>query len=120
MDNCIFCKIVSKQIPADIVYEDEDLLAFKDIRPVAPVHLLIIPKQHVATLSDCGQAQQAVLGKMLARVPALAAEHGIAAVQGADGKYSGGFRTQINTGPEGGQEVYHLHVHLIGRPGSAS
>lgn len=116
MDNCIFCKIVNKQIPADVVYEDEAVMAFKDIRPVAPLHLLLIPKRHIATLSDCGEGEAALLGRMLALIPRLAAEHGCAATQGADGAYSGGFRTQINTGPVGGQEVYHLHIHLIGNP----
>ena len=118
MDNCIFCKIVAKQIPADIVYEDEELLAFRDIRPAAPVHLLLIPKQHVATLSDCGDEEAALLGKMITRVPKLAAVHGCSAVLGADGQFVGGFRTQINTGPAGGQEVYHLHMHIMGKPRS--
>ncbi len=116
MDNCIFCKIVAKQIPAGIVYEDDDVLAFKDINPAAPVHLLVIPKQHVATLSDCTEAHAAVLGKMMALVPKLAAEHGIAVKTGADGESSGGFKTLINSGPDGGQEVYHLHLHLYGGP----
>jgi histidine triad (HIT) family protein len=116
MDNCIFCKIAAKQIPSDVVYEDDDLLAFKDINPAAPVHLLIIPKQHVATLSDCAGDHTEVLGKMLALVPKLAAEHGIAVTVGADGERSGGFKTLINTGPDGGQEVYHLHLHMYGGP----
>jgi histidine triad (HIT) family protein len=116
MDNCIFCKIAAKQIPSDVVYEDNDLLAFKDINPAAPVHLLIIPKQHLATLSDCADAHTEVLGKMLALVPKLAAEHGIAVTVGADGERSGGFKTLINTGPDGGQEVYHLHLHMYGGP----
>ena len=118
MDNCLFCKIARKEIPASVVYEDDDIMAFKDIRPAAPVHLLLIPKQHVATLSDCGNGHEAMLGKLLANVPKLAADHGCAAVQGADGQYHGGYRTQINTGPAGGQEVYHLHIHLIGKPAS--
>jgi histidine triad (HIT) family protein len=116
MDNCIFCKIAAKQIPADVVYEDNDLLAFKDINPAAPVHLLIIPKEHLPTLSDCADAHADVLGKMLALVPKLAAEHGIAVTVGADGERSGGFKTLINTGPDGGQEVYHLHLHMYGGP----
>jgi histidine triad (HIT) family protein len=116
MDNCIFCKIAAKQIPADVVYEDNDLLAFKDINPAAPVHILIIPKQHVATMSDCTEGHTEVLGKMLALVPKLAAEHGIAVKVGADGERSGGFKTLINTGPDGGQEVYHLHLHMYGGP----
>lgn len=115
MENCIFCKIIAKQIPAEIVYKDNDFLAFKDIRPAAPVHLLLIPKQHVATLSDCGDGHADMLGKMLALVPKLAAEQGCAAVQDKDGHYTGGYRTQINTGPAGGQEVYHLHMHIIGK-----
>ena len=114
MDNCIFCKIVAKQIPSSIVYEDDDMLAFKDINPAAPVHLLIIPKQHVATLSDCGAEHADVLGKMLALAPKLAAEHGCAVTVDADGQCSGGFKTLINSGPDGGQEVYHLHLHLYG------
>ena len=116
MDNCLFCKIAAKQIPADIVYEDTEIMAFKDIRPAAPVHILLIPKRHVATLSDCNGDDVGLLGTMLARVPVLAAEHGCAAVCGVDGQYAGGYRTQINTGPSGGQEVYHLHIHMMGKP----
>ncbi len=114
MDNCIFCKIVAKQIPANVVYEDDQVLAFKDINPAAPVHLLVIPKQHVATLSDCSDEHAAVLGKMLALAPKLAQEHGIALRTDADGERSGGYKTLINTGPDGGQEVYHLHLHVYG------
>jgi histidine triad (HIT) family protein len=116
MDNCIFCKIASKQIPANIVYEDDAVLAFKDINPAAPVHLLVIPKQHVATLSDCGDGHTELLGKMLALASRLAAEHGCAVTVDADGKPSGGFKTLINSGPDGGQEVYHLHLHMYGGP----
>ncbi len=114
MENCLFCKIAAKQIPASVVYEDDDLLAFKDIHPAAPVHLLVIPKQHVATLSETTEAHVAVLGKMLALAPKLAAEHGCAVTYDADGKPGGGYKTLINSGPDGGQEVYHLHLHLIG------
>jgi histidine triad (HIT) family protein len=116
MDNCIFCKIVAKQIPAAIVYEDDDVLAFKDINPAAPVHLLVIPKVHVATLSDCTDEHAALLGKMLALAPKLAEQNGIAVKTDADGKPSGGFKTLINAGPDGGQEVYHLHLHMYGGP----
>ncbi|WP_314436243.1 histidine triad nucleotide-binding protein [Massilia timonae] len=116
MDNCIFCKIVAKQIPAAVVYEDEDVLAFKDINPAAPVHLLVIPKQHVSTLSDCTEEHTALLGKMLALAPKLAKENGIDVKIGADGKPGGGFKTLINAGPDGGQEVYHLHLHMYGGP----
>ena len=114
MSNCLFCKIAAKQIPASVVYEDDDLLAFKDIHPAAPVHLLIIPKQHFSTLSDCDARHAAILGKMLALVPKLALEFGCAVSIGADGVPSGGYKTLINSGPDGGQEVYHLHLHLYG------
>ncbi len=116
MDNCIFCKIVAKQIPANVVYEDEELLAFKDINPAAPVHLLVIPKEHIDTLSDTTDAHTAVLGKMLALAPKLAAEHGVGVTVDAQGKRNGGYKTLINSGPNGGQEVYHLHLHMYGGP----
>ena len=116
MDNCLFCKIASKQIPSSIVYEDEELLAFKDINPAAPVHLLVIPKIHVPTLSDCDASHTVLLGKMLALAPRLAAEHGCAVSYAADGTPGGGYKTLINTGPDGGQEVYHLHLHMYGGP----
>ena len=114
MDNCIFCKIAAKQIPASVVYEDDELFAFKDINPAAPVHLLVIPKQHVASLSDCTDAHAPLLGRMLALAPKLAAEQGIAVQQDADGQRSGGYKTLFNVGPDGGQEVYHLHLHVYG------
>lgn len=113
---CLFCKIAAKQIPASIVYEDDDLLAFKDINPAAPVHLLIIPKQHVATLSECTDEHAGLLGKMLALTPKLAREHGCEVTYDADGTPAGGYKSTINSGPDGGQEVYHLHLHLYGGP----
>ena len=114
MHDCIFCKIIAKQIPASIVYEDDEMLAFKDIKPHAKVHLLLIPKQHIATLSNVTAEHAGILGKLLLLAPKLAAEHGIAVTHGADGERSGGFKTLINSGPEGGQEVYHLHLHVFG------
>lgn len=116
MTSCLFCKIAAKQIPASIVYEDEELLAFKDINPAAPVHLLVIPKLHVATLSDCDASHAGLLGKMLALVPRLAQEHGCGVTRDSEGTPGGGFKTLINSGPDGGQEVYHLHLHLYGGP----
>ena len=104
--NCIFCKIVAGQIPSRKAYEDEDVLVFHDIHPWAPVHLLIIPKLHIATHADVTPEHERLLGKMLLLAPKLAKE------QGADN----GFRTIINTGRDGGQEVYHLHLHVIGGP----
>jgi histidine triad (HIT) family protein len=116
MDNCLFCKIAAKQIPSSIVYEDDELLAFKDIHPAAPVHLLVIPKLHVATLTDTDDSHAALLGRMLALAPRLARENGIEVKVDAEGNRSGGYKTLINSGPDGGQEVYHLHLHLYGGP----
>jgi histidine triad (HIT) family protein len=114
VDNCIFCKIAAKQIPSSIVYEDDELLAFKDINPAAPVHLLIIPKLHLDTLSSATAEHTQLLGKMLSLTTRLAQEAGCAPVRQSDGGLSGGYKTLINTGPDGGQEVYHLHMHVIG------
>ena len=116
MDNCIFCKIVAGTIPSARIHEDDDLIAFHDINPAAPVHLLIVPKQHVATLAECDEQHAAILGKMLLLAPKLAQAHGCGYVARADGSASGGFKTLVNTGPDGGQEVYHLHMHVIGGP----
>jgi histidine triad (HIT) family protein len=116
MDNCIFCKIAEKKIPAEIVYEDGDFLAFKDNNPAAPVHLLIIPKLHLPTLSDSNSEHAGMLGRMLALVPRLAEEQGCGLQVDENGIRSGGYKTLINTGPDGGQEVYHIHIHVIGGP----
>jgi histidine triad (HIT) family protein len=104
--DCIFCKIVAGQIPSKKVHEDEHVLAFHDIHPWAPVHVLIIPKRHIATLADVSAEHTQLLGHMLALAPVLMKQLGV----------SGGFRTLINTGPDGGQEVYHLHMHVMGGP----
>jgi histidine triad (HIT) family protein len=104
MSDCIFCKIVAGAIPSRKLYEDDEVIAFHDIHPIAPVHFLLVPKLHVASLVDCSSAQGGLLGRLLLLVPKLAAEQGL-------GK---GFRTMINTGREGGQEVFHLHVHVFG------
>ncbi len=114
MTDCLFCKIAAKQIPSSIVYEDEDFLAFKDIYPAAPVHILIIPKQHIATLSDVDASHTEILGKMLALAPKIAKQEGCAVTYDADGKPQGGYKTLINSGPNGGQEIYHLHMHVVG------
>ena len=116
MDNCIFCKIVDGTIPSDRIHEDDDLVAFHDINPAAPVHLLIVPKQHLATLAECDERHAAMLGKMLLLAPKLAQAHGCGYAVQADSSASGGFKTLVNTGPDGGQEVYHLHMHVIGGP----
>lgn len=104
--NCIFCKIVAGQIPARKAYEDDELLVFHDIHPWAPVHVLVIPKQHIATHADVGPEHVPLLGRMLALAPRLMQELGV----------TNGFRTVINTGRDGGQEVYHLHMHVMGGP----
>lgn len=106
MENCIFCKIINKQIPSSIVYEDENMLCFKDINPAAPVHLLLIPKVHFDSLAHTQPEHEALLGKLMMKVPQIAAEAGL----------TNGFKTQINTGKGGGQEVFHLHIHIMGRP----
>ena len=104
MSDCIFCKIVAGELPAKKAYEDEQIVAFHDIHPVAPVHLLIIPKTHIPSLAECTDKDQDLLGRMLILVPELARTHGLA----------DGFRTTINTGRGGGQIVFHLHIHLFG------
>lgn len=116
MENCLFCKIAAKQIPSSVVHEDDDVMVFKDIHPAAPVHLLIIPKRHVATLSECGAEHAPLLGKMMALVPQLAREHNIDVAYDAQGEPQRGFKVLVNSGPDGGQEVYHLHIHLYGGP----
>lgn len=103
-DNCIFCKIVRGEIPCRKVYEDDEMFAFHDINPVAPVHFMLIPKLHLASLAEADASHAALLGKMLVLAPQLAKEQGL----------DNGFRTVINTGKGGGQEVFHLHVHIIG------
>ncbi|HZS80166.1 MAG TPA: histidine triad nucleotide-binding protein [Herbaspirillum sp.] len=116
MNDCIFCKIAAGKIPSGIFYEDDDVIAFHDIKPAAPVHFLIVPKEHVATLADCGEKHAALLGKMALLAPKLAQEQGCGYRSGAGGDRTGGFRTIFNTGPDSGQEVYHLHMHVIGGP----
>ncbi|MEY2803552.1 MAG: hypothetical protein RL657_888 [Pseudomonadota bacterium] len=108
--DCIFCKIVAGQIPSKKVYEDEEVLAFHDINPWAPVHFLIIPKAHIVSLAHVGPEHQSLLGKILTLAPKLALE------QGANPYPEGGFRLVTNTGKEGGQEVHHLHFHVMGGP----
>lgn len=106
MSDCIFCKIVAGQIPCKKVYEDADLLAFHDINPAAPVHVLVIPKLHIESLAACDATHAVTLGKLMSNLGSIAAELGL----------DNGFRTIINTGRVGGQEVYHLHAHILGGP----
>ena len=104
--DCIFCKIVRGEIPAKKAHEDEHVLAFHDVRPQAPVHLLVIPKQHVPTLYDAAAGHEKALGRMLAIAGELARKEGA----------TEGFRIIINTGRVGHQEVYHVHMHVLGGP----
>ena len=103
MRDCLFCKMARGEIKPDVVYEDDKVLAFKDINPKAPVHILVIPKVHVATLNDLDNTE--IAGLLLTTVAKLAAQEGIA---------ESGYRTIINCNSDGGQEVYHLHLHLLG------
>lgn len=103
--NCLFCKIVSKEIPATIVYEDEQLLAFRDIRPQAPTHVLIIPKRHIASVNECTAGDESLLGSMILQAKTLAKQEGID---------EAGYRLNFNINSGGGQEVYHIHLHLLG------
>lgn len=108
--DCLFCKIVEGKIPSKKVYEDDDLLAFHDINPWAPVHFLMVPKAHIASMAQAGPEHEAVLGRMMALAGRLALQ------EGARPYPHGGFRCVINTGDDGGQEVHHLHMHVIGGP----
>jgi histidine triad (HIT) family protein len=103
--DCLFCKIIARQIPASIVYEDERMLAFNDINPQAPTHVLVIPKRHVATLNDLQPEDDGLVGEMVRRAAAIAKARGLSA---------GGFRTVFNTNAHAGQTVFHIHLHLLG------
>lgn len=105
MEDCVFCKIIAGQIPSDIVYRDETVIAFKDIHPVTQVHLLIVPREHIAYLTDLTEKQSTLVGHMILVANELARQTGIA---------EKGFRVVINVGSEGGQMVPHLHLHLLG------
>ena len=105
-EKCLFCRIARGEVPSRKAYEDDQFLAFHDINPAAPVHLLVIPKLHVDSLITAGPEHEALLGKLVSLAPRLAKE------QGCDN----GFRVVINNGPDGGQEVYHLHIHILGGP----
>ena len=100
---CLFCKIIDGLIPSTTIYEDDDVIVFNDIKPMARVHFLIVPKLHIESLKQCEQTHQVLLGKMLLLAPKLAEEQGLR-----------GFKTLINTGREGGQEIFHIHVHVFG------
>ncbi len=105
MTDCIFCKIAQKEIPADLLYDGKHVVAFRDRAPQAPVHVLVIPKKHIATLNDFQASDGDVLLEMVSTLQKLAQELGVA---------EAGYRTAINCNKEGGQTVFHLHAHLLG------
>ena len=105
-ENCIFCRVVRGEIPSKKVYEDDQVIVINDINPAAPIHLLLVPKEHVESLMTVGQQHQALMGKMLVLAPRLAREQGS----------TDGFKVVINNGRGGGQEAFHLHMHVLAGP----
>lgn len=104
MSDCIFCKIIQGDIPCNKVYEDDDVLAFHDINPSAEIHVLVIPKKHIASLADMSEADSALMGRLTFKLQHIAGLVGL----------NKGFKTIINTGKAGGQQVYHVHYHILG------
>lgn len=105
MADCIFCKMVAGEINPDVVYEDEEVLAFRDVNPQAPVHVLVVPRRHIATLNDVTEAEAPLIGRLYLAAKKVAEHEGIA---------ERGYRTLINCNPEAGQSVFHLHLHVLG------
>ncbi len=105
MSDCLFCKIIKRKIPASIVYEDDRVVAFNDINPQGPTHVLVVPRKHITSLNDLTAADDAMIGEVVRRAAAIASERGIDV---------GGFRAVFNTNKDGGQTVFHIHLHLIG------
>ena len=104
MDDCLFCKIIKGEIPSKKVYEDDEILAFKDINPAAPVHILVIPKKHIDSIAKMEKEDEALVGKIYTVINIIAEEQGVK---------EDGFRVIVNCGKNGGQEVMHLHFHLL-------
>ena len=104
MEDCLFCKIIKGEIPCNKVYEDDDVLAFRDINPVAPIHVLVIPKKHITKLTDLSKEDELLVGKIFTTINKIAVQEGFA---------EEGFRVIVNCGKEMGQEVMHLHYHII-------
>jgi histidine triad (HIT) family protein len=105
MQDCLFCKIIQREIPATLVYEDERFAAFNDINPQAPTHVLLVPKRHIASLNELSPEDDRLVGELVRRASAIAGERGISA---------GGYRTVFNTNRDAGQTVFHIHLHLLG------
>lgn len=108
--NCLFCKIVEGKIPSRKVHEDEEMIAFHDIHPWAPVHFLMVPKAHIPSMAQVGPEHAGLLGRMMALAPQLAEKAGCQPYP------AGGFRVVVNTGEHAGQEIHHLHIHVMGGP----
>lgn len=104
MEDCIFCKIIKREMPSDIVYEDDEIIAFKDIQPAAPIHILVIPKKHIASLVELSKEDEILIGKIYTVINKVADEQGVK---------EKGYRVIVNCGKDGGQEVGHLHFHLL-------
>lgn len=104
MEDCIFCKIIKREIPSSIVYEDDEIIAFKDIQPAAPIHILVIPKKHIPSLVQLQKEDEAVIGRIYTVINKIAEEQGVK---------EKGYRVIVNCGKDGGQEVGHLHFHLL-------
>ena len=104
MQDCLFCKIIKKEIPADIVYEDEEIIAFKDIQPAAPIHILVIPKKHISSINEIELEDEALIGKIYTKIKEIAKEQDVDET---------GYRVIVNCGKDAGQEVMHLHFHLL-------
>jgi histidine triad (HIT) family protein len=102
---CLFCRIIAGEIPAKVVHQDDDLVAFEDINPQAPMHVLVVPRRHVATLNELSAGDDALVGRMIRRAAAIAASRGFA---------DGGYRTVFNCNPDAGQTVFHVHLHVLG------
>lgn len=110
MKDCLFCRVIAREIPGQVVFEDDELLAFKDINPQAPLHVLIVPKRHIATLNDLTPGDDVLIGKMFRRAAVLAKDAGYA---------DRGYRTVFNCNREAGQSVFHIHLHVLGGRGLA-
>jgi len=105
MNDCLFCKIIAGEIPSDTVYENESVFAFRDIEPKAPIHILIIPKEHITTTNDIDESHKTLMGEIILAANIIAEQEGIA---------DSGYRTVFNCNQDGGQAVYHIHLHLLG------
>ena len=105
MTACLFCKIINRDIPASIVYEDDRVLAFNDVNPQAPTHILVVPRRHIASLNELSVEDDQLVGELVRRASIIAKERGVSA---------GGFRTVFNTNRDAGQTVFHIHLHLLG------